>query len=99
LVLHSNNTVHFSQFGDIVISSKASLGTFGAQINNANIEITFTPTSDSFVSNINLTRNLLSVNDVQVFEGDVDLQTANLGSIDLGLVDEDATISQDLGSV
>ena len=99
LVLHSNNTVHFTQYGDIVVSSKASLGTFGAQINNANVEITFTPTSASFQSAVSIQRTLIAVNDVSVLEGNTDLENDSLGVLDLGTTAGTSTASQDLGTV
>jgi hypothetical protein len=99
LVLHSNNTVHFTQYGDIVVSSKASLGDFGAQINGANVEITFTPTTASFHSTVSLKRTLIEVYDATPFAGDADLENDSLGAIDLGTTAETATVTQDLGSV
>lgn len=99
LVLHSNNTVHFTQYGDIVVSSKASLGNFGAQINDANVEITFTPTTTIFHSTVSIQRTLIEVNDANAFGGDTDLQNDTLGVIDLGTTEEASTNEQDLGSV
>jgi hypothetical protein len=99
LVMHSNNTVHFVQYGDIVVSSKASLGNFGTQINNANVEITFTPTTTSFHSTVSVQRNLIPVNDANVIEGSTDLESDSLGTLDLGTVSGTSVASQDLGSV
>ena len=100
LVLHSNNVVHTSQYGDIVVASQASLGRFDAQINNANVEITFEPTTPSFHSTVNFERFLVVTNDVDVFSSSsIDLENDTLGVIDLGTTAETSTTEQDLGSV
>lgn len=101
LVLHSNNTVHFTEFGQLCVSSKASLGNFGATIVGANVNLTFTPTTAAYHSVISLNRTLIEVNDAEAFEGDAaqDFENDNGGVIDLGSVAEASTASDDWGSV
>jgi hypothetical protein len=99
LVIHRGGNVDFSQYGDVVLSSKASLGNFSTTINGNLVELKFTPTTNSFVSTITAKRALVAIANVLVFPTDTDCDVGTLGILDLGSV-ADASIdnSQDLNT-